>query len=303
MIAAAGGDAAKASSHQEVPAGGTPTDRHTGNGARKGSLIVVGTGIRTVGHLTMEAVAWIKQADKVLYVVGDPIAEMMLRELNPRGAESMTGMYAPGKQRIDTYNEMIERTLACLRTGMLTCMACYGHPGVFVYPSHESIRRARAEGYSARMLPGISSEDCMFADLGVDPGINGCQSYEATDFLLNGRIIDPTGSVVLWQIGVLGDATFKPVGYDLSAMPLLIERLLQIYPATHPMYLYEAAIFPGCEPIIRQITAAELAYGPLSAGYTLYIPPAYPTRSDGATYYRMNAMIAANKAMSGAAIG
>ena len=277
----------------------------SGNGQPRGSLIVVGTGIRTVGHLTMEAVAWIKQADKVLYVVGDPVAELMLKELNPQGAESMSGMYAEGKARIETYNEMIERTLDCVRAGMLTCMASYGHPGVFVYPSHESIRRARAEGYSARMLPGISSEDCLFADLGVDPGINGCQSFEATDFMLNGRVIDPRCSVVLWQIGVVGDATFKPMGYDLSAMPLLVERLLAIYPATHPMYLYEAAVFHGCEPQIRQITAAELTHGPLSAGYTLYIPPAYPSSSDPAMYSRMNWLIAANKAAaaSGAAIG
>jgi hypothetical protein len=273
------------------------------NGARKGSLIVVGTGIRTVGHLTMEAVAWIKQADKVLYVVGDPIAEAMLKELNPAGAESLTVLYAEGKQRIETYNQMIERTLECVRAGMLTCMACYGHPGVFVYPSHESIRRARAEGFSARMLPGISAEDCLFADLGVDPGISGCQSYEATDFLVNGRTIDPTSSVVLWQIGVVGDATFKKAGYDLSAMPLLIERLLSIYPPGHPMYLYEAAVFHGCEPVIRQVTAAELAYGPLSAGYTLYIPPAYATQSDPTTYYRMQAIQSAGAMMSGAAIG
>lgn len=284
---------------QGTPAAGGPRS----NGHHKGSLIIVGTGIRTVGHLTMEAVAWIKQADKVLYVVGDPVAEAMLKELNPSGAESLTVMYGEGKQRIETYNQMVERTLECLRAGMLTCMACYGHPGVFVYPSHELIRRARAEGFSARMLPGISSEDCLFADLGVDPGISGCQSYEATDFLLNGRVIDPSSSVVLWQIGVVGDATFKAAGYDLSAMPLLVERLLAIYPASHPMYLYEAAVFHGCDPIIRPITAAELAGGPLSAGYTLYIPPAYPTRSDPTTYYRMNAMIAAKKAMSGAAIG
>jgi len=274
-----------------------------GNGKQRGSLIVVGTGIRTIGHLTMEAVAWIKQADKVLYVVGDPVAELMLKELNPGGAESMTGMYAVGKPRIETYNEMIERTLECIRQGMVTCMACYGHPGVFVYPSHESIRRARAEGYSARMLPGISSEDCLFADLGVDPGIHGCQSFEATDFLVNQRVIDPRSSVVLWQIGVVGDATFKPTAYDLSAMPLLVERLLTIYPATHPMYLYEAAVLHGCEPTIRQITAAELAYGPLSPGYTLYIPPAYPTASDPTTYYRMNALHAAAGTIGAAAIG
>ncbi len=288
----------------DAPPEPSEANGHAGNGERKGSLIVVGTGIRTVGHMTMEAVAWIKQADKVLHVVGDPVAAAMLTELNPKGAESMTGMYAVGKQRIETYNQMVERTLECVRAGMLTCMACYGHPGVFVYPSHESIRRSRAEGYSAKMLPGISAEDCLFADLGVDPGISGCQSYEATDFLLNGRVIDPTSSVVLWQIGVVGDATFKMTGYDTSAMPLLVERLLKIYPATHPMYLYEAAVFHGCEPIIRQVTAGMLPYETLSAGYTLYIPPAYPAQGDPMLYYRMNAMIAANKSMTtGSSIG
>jgi Tetrapyrrole (Corrin/Porphyrin) Methylases len=254
------------------------------------ALVVVGTGIRTVGHLTIEAIAWMRRADKVLYVVGDPVAEGVIKELNPEGAESLSPMYAEGKSRLQTYNEMIERTLECVRAGLLTCMACYGHPGVFVYPSHESIRRARAEGYLARMLPGISSEDCLFADLGIDPGINGCQSYEATDFLANGRKIDSTSSVVLWQIGVVGDATYKAHRYDLSAFPLMVERLLQYYPPTHVVYLYEAAIFPGCEPIIWPVQIQSLGLVPLSAGFTLYIPPAYPTQGDQTMYYRIAAM-------------
>ena len=98
--------------------------------------MVVGTGIRTVGHMTLESIVWIKQADKVLYVVGDPIAETMIKTLNPDGAESLSGMYAVGKPRIQTYNEMIDRILSCVRAGMLTCCACYGHPGVFVYLRH-----------------------------------------------------------------------------------------------------------------------------------------------------------------------
>jgi uncharacterized protein YabN with tetrapyrrole methylase and pyrophosphatase domain len=272
-----------------------------GSGEKKGSLIVVGTGIRTVGHMTLEAVAWLRQADKVLYVVGDPIAEAMINDLNPKGAESLTPYYAVGKPRIDTYNEMIERILGCVREGMLTCCACYGHPGVFVYPSHESVRRARAEGYSARMLPGISSEDCLFADLGVDPGISGCQSYEATDFLVNGRRIDPSSSVVLWQIGVVGDSTFKTTGYDLSAMPLLIERLMQYYPMNHPIFLYEAAVLPGCEPTIIQATISTINQFPLSAGFTAYIPPGTPTVSDPTLLYRMSALAGQAQAQAQAA--
>jgi uncharacterized protein YabN with tetrapyrrole methylase and pyrophosphatase domain len=255
-----------------------------------GKLIVVGTGIRTVGHMTLESVAWIRQADKVLYVVGDPVAEAMIKDLNPKGAESLTPFYGIGKPRMDTYNQMIEHIVAQVHAGHITCLACYGHPGVFVYPSHQSIKRLRAEGYEAKMLPGISAEDCLFADLGVDPGIIGCQSYEATDFLMNQRVIDPSSSVILWQIGVVGDATFKAGSYDTSAMPLLIERLLHYYPAAHPIYLYEAAVLPGCEPVIVPATIGGLGGVPMSAGFTAYIPPARGTQADPLLYQRMTAL-------------
>jgi len=72
--------------------------------AGPGRLVVVGTGIRTVGQMTTEALSWIRAADKVLYVVGDPIAEAMLHDLNP-AAESLSPFYAVGKERIITYNE------------------------------------------------------------------------------------------------------------------------------------------------------------------------------------------------------
>lgn len=254
------------------------------------ALVAVGTGIRTVGQMTLEAIAWLKRADKVLYVVGDPIAEAMIKELNPAGAESLSRFYNVGKERIQTYLEMVEYTLNYVRNGVVVCMACYGHPGVFVYPTHEAIKRARAEGFRAKMLPGISSEDCLFADLGVDPGATGCQSYETTDFLLNNRLVDNGASLVLWQIGVVGDATYKSGVYDLSAMPLLVERLLQIYPSSHPIILYEAAVFPGCEPTMIPATIGTLGQVALTAGFTAYVPPARATSSDLMLYQRMQAL-------------
>lgn len=252
-----------------------------------GSLIVVGTGIRTVGQMTMEAVAWIRLADKVFYVVGDPTAVAMIEELAPGRSESLSTLYAEGRQRIDTYRAMVERVLASVRGGARTCFAAYGHPGVFAFPTHESIRRARAEGYQARMLPGVSAEDCLFADLGVDPGTLGCQSYEATDFLVNRRMIDPTSNVVLWQIGVLGDGTYCAGRYDTSTLPLLVQRLLMLYPPQHPIYLYEAAVLPGCEPVILPVPVAGLAMAPMRPGFTAYIPPARATQTDFALLQQM----------------
>src|SRR5207248_894254 len=112
---------------------------------KKGSLVVVGTGIRTVGHLTVEAIAWMKAADKLLYLVADPIAQELVHRFNPRRAESLQRYYGENKQRLDSYNHMVKRVMSCVRRGMRTCVAFYGHPGVFVYPSHEAIRLARKE--------------------------------------------------------------------------------------------------------------------------------------------------------------
>ena len=101
--------------------------------------------------------------------------------------------------------------LAHVRRGLDVCAAFYGHPGVFV----DSVARggARAPARRASGLgcsPAISAEDCLFADLGVDPARFGCQSYEATDFLVHGRRVDPTATLVLWQIGTVGNVTPRP---------------------------------------------------------------------------------------------
>jgi uncharacterized protein YabN with tetrapyrrole methylase and pyrophosphatase domain len=256
-----------------------------------GSLIVVGTGIRTVGQLTTEAIAWMRIADKLLYLVSDPITVDFIMRLNPSGAESLQGFYAEGKARQQTYREIAQHILATVHKGYLTCVACYGHPGVFATPTHEAIRRARAEGISARMLPGISAEDCLFADLGIDPGMHGCQSYDATDFLVNRRQIDPTSSVILWQIGGLGDLTFQPERYNLSALPLLVDRLCTIYPTDHAVCLYEAAILYGCEPVVVRLPIIELTTAELRPGTTVYIPPARRPTADLSLYNRFVARI------------
>jgi uncharacterized protein YabN with tetrapyrrole methylase and pyrophosphatase domain len=246
----------------------------------RGQLVVVGTGIRTVGHLTTEAIAWMQRADELIHLVADPVAEDLVRRMNPERETTLQGFYGDGKPRIESYEQMIEYILSRVRSGALVCGAFYGHPGVFAYPPHESIRRARAEGYEAFMLPGISSEDCLFADLGIDPAVNGCQSYEATDFLLHDRAIDASSQLILWQVGALCDWTYRPAGYDLRAMPLLVDKLLRLYPPQHEVVIYEAAMFPGCPASVTRVPLASLAAAPISAACTLYIAPARAPQPD-----------------------
>lgn len=80
----------------------------------------------------------------------------------------------------------------------------YGHPGVFVACTHRALAIARAEGYEGKMLPGVSAEDYMFADLGFDPAILGCANFEATALLLRDTPLDPTMNNIIWQVGCVG---------------------------------------------------------------------------------------------------
>jgi uncharacterized protein YabN with tetrapyrrole methylase and pyrophosphatase domain len=239
----------------------------------KGSLVVVGTGIRTVGQLTGDTIARLKTSTKVFYIIADIVGEQVIKQIHP-AAESLGRFYRLGRNRKEAYDAMVERMLSAVREGHRTCCAAYGHPGVFAYPTHEAIRRARAEGYEAMMFPAVSAEDCLFADLGVDPASPGCHSHEATRFVLYKKPVDPTSSLILWQVGMFGDATYQPEGNRGQWIHLLVERLLQHFPAEHEVTLYEAAVYINCSPRIERIALGKLTEASLTPATTLYVPPA-----------------------------
>ena len=240
--------------------------------SKKGCLTVVGSGIRGVGQISLEAMGWIRRADKVLYCVADPVTEVWIRKLNPR-CEDLYMYYADDKRRIVTYSQMAGRILKFLREGLDVCAVFYGHPGIFVMPSHEAIRVARSEGYRACMLPAISAEDCLFADLGIDPSRVGCQTLEATDFLLRKRPLCTSSHVLLWQVGCVGDVGFKMSGYDGRNLGVLLETLQNIYGRNYKVVLYQAAQYPVCRPSIKSLSLSRITKANVTGLTTMYIPP------------------------------
>ena len=166
-----------------------------------------------------------------------------------------------------------------MRSGRAVCGAFYGHPGVFVYPAQVAIARAREEGYSARMFPGISSLDCLFADLGLDPASTGCQIHHATDFVLRRIVPDTTSLLVLLQIGVIGQPAHLEQT-DWSRLPVLVESLLAHYPLEHEVIAYEASQFPVVGPAVERVPLAALGEAKLTVGMTLVVPPAREAEVD-----------------------
>jgi hypothetical protein len=238
---------------------------------RRGSLVVVGTGYDGTSQVTFAAREEIEKADKVFYSAPGQTIKEWIEGINP-AAESLDGFYEKGKVRWLTYGQMIERILREVQDGQRVCAAFYGHPGVFVYPSHEAIRVARAEGHAARMLPGISAEDCLFADLGVDPGEAGCQSYEATYFLLYRPPPDVCAPLLLWQIAGIGVQDF-PTSYSKQGLAVLAGRLIDLYDSEHLVTLYEAPRASGRAPRIERLLLRKLASASPTTASTLYVPP------------------------------
>lgn len=239
-----------------------------------GSLLIVGTGIRPISQTPPEALAAIQHADDVFYLAAEPLTSTWLRSINP-GAQSLHGFYAAGKDRRESYTEMVECVMKPVRQGKAVCFVSYGHPGVFAYPMHQAVRIARSEGHRVEMLPGISAEDCLFADLDVDPGTTGCQSFEATDFLIRRRIFDPTSSLILWQIGVIGVNAYRAESqiWNRGGLEVLLEVLMLHYPAEHEVVIYEAAPYFWCEPKIQRTTLKEALTADVTPLSTMYVPP------------------------------
>lgn len=246
---------------------------------KQGSLIVVGSGIKSVGHLTIETQGWIKYSDVVLYCVADPATEIWIKE-NSRYSIDLYQFYGNDKRRLDTYHDMADEMLKYVRRGKDVCGVFYGHPGVFVYPSHRAVQIARAEGYKAAILPAISALDCLYADVGVDPSSKGSQTVEATDLLLRKRRLNTDGHVVVWQIGCVGDLGFNFAGYDNRNLNILVDYLESWYDKNHEVVHYQGSQYPMCPSVVERMPLDALRKANVTGISTLYIPPQDEVETD-----------------------
>ena len=245
----------------------------------KGSLVNVGLGMTLGSHITPLSRNFIEQADVVFVAASNQLVEEWVKTMNDQ-VVSLQNLYAEGKSRKQTYQEMNELIMEQVRAGKKVVGAFYGHPGVFALTPHQTIQMARKEGYKAHMEPGISAEDCLYADLAIDPGTFGIAHFEANNFMFNKTVFDPTAYLVLWQIALAGDRSLKVFETSADAKQLLVEMLLENYPAEHEIIIYECAVLPIEKPMINNIQLSELAHADTSMKSTLVIPPVSKKQKD-----------------------
>ncbi|KAI3615086.1 uroporphyrin-iii c tetrapyrrole (corrin porphyrin) methyltransferase [Moniliophthora roreri] len=121
-----------------------------------------------------------------------------------------------------------------VRKGYNVLGVFYGHPGVFVNSSHRAIALAREEGFKAKMLAGVSAEDCLFADLEFDPAILGCMTCEASECLTRDRPFNPFIHNIIWQVGSIGIANMT---FNNDKFSILVDCLEKDFGPNHSRIL------------------------------------------------------------------
>lgn len=260
-----------------------------------GRLACVGIGIMLGSHLTPLARSHIQTADVVFVAVSDGIVELWLKEMHA-DVRSLQPLYAEGKPRPQTYREMVEAILTEVRAGKRVCAVFYGHPGVFAWAPHQAVKVARAEGYHAHMEPGISSEDCMYADLGIDPGSVGCQHFDATRFMIYRRQVDASAWLILWQVGLAGEQTGRRFATGPAHRQVLVDVLARNYSEDHEVIVYRAATLPMQTPRMERMPLARLVQADLDGADTLAVPPSRPPQVDAEIQARLMALDEASPA-------
>jgi precorrin-3B methylase len=231
-------------------------------------LIVVGIGIKFGMQTTAEAVEAIKNAGKVFYILPEPLAGDWVKILNST-SESLDRFYEVGKPRAITYEEIVNEVMIGLNLIKDVCLVLYGHPGIFATPGHHAIRKARELGYKAKMIPGVSAVDCLFADLGIDPS-RGCQEYEAMDLIQSRPRFTAETDLILWQISAIGRQEGR-LDTAKDGLQILEQFLVFFYDLKHRVIIYKAATIPGDEPSIIESTVSTFAALEIDPMATMYI--------------------------------
>ena len=233
-----------------------------------GNLIVVGTGIKSLAHLTKETITVLKKADKVLYLINEPALQRWIERENNH-CESLAALYFSFEKRIDAYHAITEYIIEEYHKHNNLCVVFYGHPTLLANSAVRAVSKIKKSGGKARILPAISSLDCLFSDLELDPGDSGFYVADATDFLIYNRTFDTRSHLILLQVGSIGTHNYD-IGDNLS---VLKEYLQNFYPKNHTVFFYEAPQYPTLPPTIHSFDLSDLENREVSGLTTLYVPP------------------------------
>ena len=136
------------------------------------NLCIIGSGIKSIAHFSVEACKFIENSDIVLYLVNEPLCAQYIEKISKKSFDLTSVYYSFGK-REDSYNAISELILDYTEIYQNVCVVFYGHPLFCVASAQKSINEARVKNINVISCPAISTFDCLISDLNIDPTENG----------------------------------------------------------------------------------------------------------------------------------
>ncbi len=131
-------------------------------------------------------------------MVNEPITKQWIERYS-KLSESLDPTYFSEDDRQNSYDKIRDKILTELHTYDFITVVVYGHPTIFADPGLQAIFAVQQNSIDTIILPGISAENCLYADFQIDSGQFGCFHVEATELLLYDKVIDSTVHRCLWD--------------------------------------------------------------------------------------------------------
>jgi uncharacterized protein YabN with tetrapyrrole methylase and pyrophosphatase domain len=237
-------------------------------------IYILGLGILNIDHVTREAERALRRSNEVLYLDTGVATQTWLESLCPKVTPLFSENYVERGARLSGYHHMAAKVLEAALSHPPVSFALQGHPVVGATAPGLVVRAAELLGMKVKVLPGISAMDCLFAELLLDPVVDGLQIFEATDLLLRQRPLQTDAPALIWQVGAVESCLYKARGSRPERFSRLRGYLLEYYPPEHPVTALHAATHPlaATERHTFPLGEIEAQARLLHAGVTLFVP-------------------------------
>lgn len=220
-------------------------------------VTIIGLGLSSGDHLTLEALKALKSCDVIFA---------------PSGAlpPPLLGLAADFRDTSALYHQAdTERLLAAAvlaePAGRSVAVCTVGHPLIFDKPVAALMAECRRKGVPCRVLPGISAVDAVLCELGFAADQEGFQARQAVH--IPGAKLDASLPLFVFRCNAL------------AARPDLRRRFIAVlrkpYPPGHQASFVESAHVPKKPSAVKSFPLKdlekELASAPAEA--TLFVPP------------------------------
>lgn len=236
-------------------------------------IYIVGLGIKSVQHLTLEAIDILKTCKTVFVVDHGFGVHDFIRALGPEVVD-LIPEYKEGQHRLITYQMMAARVVDAAMNAPPVAFAIYGHPNWLVFPSELITDAASLLGLTVEAVAGISCIDTVVLELGIDPATHGLQIFEASGLVIGEVEINPSVPCMILQVDAFKTETYSRSRIDCERLNSLCDYLLRFYPADHEVISVYSSTHALLKPVIRRYRIDDLqrAFAEDTVSGTLYVP-------------------------------